>query len=31
MEKYIIQDQLGDGTYGTVIKAINQENSIYIY
>jgi serine/threonine protein kinase len=29
MEKYKIQDQLGDGTYGTVIKAINIETSIY--
>jgi len=33
MEKYIIKEQLGDGTYGTVLKAINKESSkiIYIY
>lgn len=27
MEKYNIQCQLGDGTYGTVLKAINSQSS----
>ncbi len=29
MEKYNIIDNIGDGTYGTVHKAVNTKTSIY--